>query len=140
MSNIINTNSIGTERKRIVRGIIVTIQALSQQKTVNRDSWDMFAFIALSLARITKTVDQAALAWEKRGYWVKADRFRREWMWTDTEYEKLNDAVLSKNIDTAIQSLVIIGSKLKNTKVSKNHRMGKPWIGAYDIFMKKPGK
>ena len=45
-------------------------------------SRDLAAFIAISLEKIFETVETSVVAWEKKGYWVKADRFRLEWEWS----------------------------------------------------------
>ena len=33
------------------------------------------------LEAIDESIEQSVAAWEKRGYWLKADRFRQEWRW-----------------------------------------------------------
>jgi hypothetical protein len=47
----------------------------TQSNTVTKD---LVAFIVLSLQEINNTIDSSVEAWEKRGYWIKADRFRMD--------------------------------------------------------------
>ena len=37
--------------------------------------------MVLALEEIAVSIDVSVQAWEKRDYWVKADRFRMEWEW-----------------------------------------------------------
>lgn len=140
MSKIVHTNKLGTERKRILRGIVVTLNALTKQSSFTEESWDMVAFIALSLRKVDATIEQATVAWEKRGYWIKADRYRLEWEWLSNSQKSLTEAAMEKDIDKAIQSIVVVADHLNNIKVSKNHRMGKPWVGAYQVLRKTNNK
>jgi hypothetical protein len=71
------------------------------------------------------------LAWEKRGYWVKADRFRMEWLWTGQYAEKMKNAVLQDDWATIAMLMPQIAQKFGKVVVSENHRLGKPWLGAY---------
>ncbi len=36
----------------------------------------------LALEEINSNIDKSVEAWEKRGYWVKADKFRLDWEWS----------------------------------------------------------
>jgi len=91
----------------------------------------MAAFIALALKKIAAGIDTSVAAWEKRNYWVKADRFRMEWAWAAVLAEKLEAAVLSDNWAEVAMVSSQIAQKLSKVKVSDRHRMGTPWSGAY---------
>src|SRR3954468_10908821 len=81
MSRIINPDSAGKERTQLTKGIILSIRELAKQADPGPESRDMAAFIALALTVISESIDISVAAWEKRGYWVKADKFRMEWLW-----------------------------------------------------------
>ncbi len=81
MSRVINTNGTGKERNTFTRGIVAALRELMKQKEPDAHSYDLVAFIGLSLVAIDANVEQSVKAWEKRDYWVKADRFRMEWSW-----------------------------------------------------------
>jgi hypothetical protein len=52
-----------------------------RQGAPDHETKDMVAFIILALKEISSGIDQSVAAWEKRGYWVKADKYRLEWQW-----------------------------------------------------------
>jgi hypothetical protein len=79
-------------------------------------------------------VDVSVAAWEKRDYWVKADKFRMEWMWAGQMAEKMKSAVLGDDWATIASLLPQIAQNLNKIEVSDNHRLGKPWQGAYTLL------
>ncbi len=131
MSRVINPDSAGRERTRLTKAIVIAIREMARQPGVNKDAQDMAAFIAIALVAIAEGIDVSVAAWEKRDYWVKADRFRMEWAWAGPSGEKMKTAVLNGDwAGVALLSAQIAG-KLDKIKVSDNHRMGRPWDGAY---------
>ena len=84
----------------------------------------MASFIALALQSISDGIDVSVAAWEKRDYWVKADKFRMEWMWTGQFAEKMKTAVLSDDWATIACSCLKSHPKLNKVEVSDNHRLG----------------
>ncbi|RJP49310.1 MAG: hypothetical protein C4586_07630, partial [Anaerolineaceae bacterium] len=81
MSRVINPDSVGKERTRLTKSIVLCIRELAKQAEVTSETKDQAAFIALALQAIADGIDVSVVAWEKRDYWVKADKFRMEWMW-----------------------------------------------------------
>lgn len=131
MSRLINPDSAGKERTRLTKAIVIAIRELAKQTDPDMGARDMAAFIALALQSIAKGIDISVAAWEKRNYWVKADRFRMEWAWAGSLSEKMKNAVLAEDwANVAVLSAQIAG-KLGKVQVSDNHRMGKPWVGAW---------
>ena len=131
MSRLINPDSAGKDRTRLSKAIVLSIRELAKQKDITSETKDLAAFIALALQSISEGIDASVLAWEKRDYWVKADRFRMEWMWTGQYAEKMRNAV--RNDDWAAIAMLMpqIAQKFSRIIVSENHRLGKPWAGAY---------
>jgi thymidylate kinase len=134
LSRVIQTNKIGTQRNRLTKSVVVAIRELMSQQEPNDHARDLAAYIVLALNAITETVEVSVVAWEKRGYWVKADRFRLNWMWCQTYSEKMKTALLADDWAQVAMSSVQIAEKLGNVKVSKNHRLGTPWVGAWEQF------
>ncbi len=81
MSRVINPDSVGKERTRLTKSIVLCIRELAKQSDVTAETKDQAAYIALALQAIADGIDVSVAAWEKRDYWVKADKFRMEWMW-----------------------------------------------------------
>lgn len=128
---IINPESAGKERTQLSKGIVLAIRELAKQTEPGQESKDLAAFIALALEQISKGIDISVSAWEKRGYWVKADRFRMDWLWADAYATKMRTAVLNDDWGTVAMTMTQIAQKLVKVDVPAGHRLGKPWVGAW---------
>ncbi len=135
MSRVINPNSPGKERARLTKAIVLAVRELMQQPEPDDTSRDLAAFIVQALERISAGVDTSVEAWEKRGYWVKADRFRMEWDWTGRIAEQLRQALLAEDWPQVAALSIQVAQKLGNVKVSPRHRMGTPWKGAWKALL-----
>ncbi len=131
MSRVINTDSIGKQRTHLTKAIVLAVRELAQQKNVTDETRDLAAFIAIALQAIADGIDVSVEAWEKRDYWVKADKFRMDWAWTGQTAQKMRAAVLSNDWPSVAILSAQIAQKLNKVEVSKNHRLGKPWVGAF---------
>lgn len=131
MSRLINPDSAGKDRTRLSKAIVLAVRELAKQTEVNQESKDLAAFISLALKTISEGIDASVAAWEKRGYWVKADRFRMEWMWTGQYAEKLKVAILGDDWGSVAVLSTQIAQKFNKVVIAQNHRLGKPWAGAY---------
>lgn len=105
-----------------------------KQQQPDDNSRDLAAFIAIALLNVHETIDSSVAAWEKKDYWVKADRYRREWEWTLSFGNKMKTAVNQDDWGTIATLSIQIAQKLNNIKVSDRHRLGTPWVGAWDIL------
>ena len=139
MARVINLNNIGTERKRLTKSVVIALRELMKQQSPDSSTFDLAAYISLALHAIFKTVDQSVTAWEKRGYWLKADRFRLQWEWAEVDSLEMKNALLTE--DWAIVALVSarVAEKLSEVEVSKRHRLGTPWVGAWDHLKEVDG-
>jgi len=131
LSRLIKTESVGKDRTRLTKGIVLAIRELAKQTDVTNEAKDLAAFITLALQTISDGIDVSVAAWEKRDYWVKADRFRMEWMWTGQTAEKMRKALSDDDWGTIAMLMPQIASKLNKIQVAERHRLGKPWVGAY---------
>jgi len=131
MSRVINPESAGKERTRLTKAIVLAIRELAKQSEPGKEARDLAAFIALALQAIAEGIDISVAAWEKRDYWVKADRFRMEWAWSGQLGGQMRQAVLSDDWASVAMLSAQIAQKLNKIKVSENHRMGTPWVGAW---------
>ncbi|MFN8387184.1 MAG: hypothetical protein U0V48_06705, partial [Anaerolineales bacterium] len=75
MSRVINPDSAGKDRARLSKAIVLAVRELAKQTEVTQEAKDIAAFISLALKTISEGIDTSVAAWEKRDYWVKADRF-----------------------------------------------------------------
>lgn len=134
VTQIIKTSTPGKERAQLSKAIIITIRAFMRKKEPDKETKDILAFIILALRRISEGIDQSVLAWEKRDYWLKADKYRMEWQWTGEFSQDLDKAFQENDWGTITQIFMTIMEKFKNIKVSDRHRMGEPWHGAFQEY------
>lgn len=136
MSRVINPDSAGKERTRLTKGIVLAIRELAQQSEPGAEACDLAAFIALALSIISGTIDVSVAAWEKRDYWVKADKFRMEWAWSGQYSEKMKQAILKDDWGSVAQVAAQTAQKLSRVTVPPGHRLGRPWAGAWEQLTK----
>lgn len=136
MSRIINPDSAGKERTRLTKAIVLAVRELAQQTEPGDESRDLAAFIAIALTIVTETIDVSVAAWEKRGYWVKADKFRMEWAWSGKLAEKMREAVLVEDWTGIAQAATHIAGRLNKITVPAGHHLGRPWVGAWNELHK----
>ena len=131
MSRVINPDSTGKQRTQLSKAIVLAVRELARQKDVTDQTRDLAAFIAIALQIISDGIDVSVTAWEKRDYWIKADKFRMEWAWAGQIAEKMRASVLSDDWATVAMLSAQIAQKLTKVQVSENHRLGKPWVGSF---------
>jgi hypothetical protein len=131
MSRVIHSDSAGKRRNQLSKAIVLAIRELMKQTEPNSLSRDLAAFIALAAQEIAQTVDVSVQAWEKRGYWVKADRFRLDWEWAEALGKAMEQAVRGDDWPQVALTAVKIAQKLSKVKVAEKNRIGAPWIGAW---------
>ena len=91
-----------------------------------------FSFIVLALNSVTETIDRTVIPWEKRGYWLKADRFRYEWSWTESYSAKMQQALISDDWQAVAETAALIFNKLQDEKIPARNRLGESWKGAWN--------
>lgn len=131
MSRVINPESAGKERTQLSKSIVLAIRELAQKGSPDAETRDLAAFIALALETIATGIDSSVAAWEKRDYWVKADKFRMEWQWSGLYAQKMRQAVLEEDWSAIALLMGQIAQKFLKVEVPAGHRLGKPWQGAY---------
>jgi hypothetical protein len=132
---LINPESAGTERTRLSKAVVLAIRELMRQSEPDANTRDLAAFIALALEAIAETIDSSVAAWEKRGYWVKADRFRMEWAWAGQLGGAMRQAILAEDWPKVAVTAAQAAQRLNAIQVSQHHRLGTPWVGAWKKLM-----
>jgi hypothetical protein len=134
LNRIINPDSAGKERTHLAKSIVLAIREMALQSEPGVASLDLAAFIVLALERIAATIDVSVAAWEKRDYWVKADKFRMEWAWAGQLAKKLRAALRKEDWNEIASVAALAAQKLNKVSVSPGNRLGKPWVGAWDVL------
>jgi hypothetical protein len=131
LGRVINPETAGKERSRLTKAVVLAIRELMHQSKPDDTTRDLAAFISLALDAVASTIDSSVVAWEKRGYWVKADRFRMDWAWSSRLAGDMRLAVLTDDWQKVAQTVAQVAERLNGVHVPRNHRMGTPWEGAY---------
>jgi hypothetical protein len=137
MSRVINPNTPGKERNRLKKGIALALRELLKTSEPNSKTRDLVAFILLALEGIVQTVEVTTTAWEKRDYWLKADRFRLEWEWASKLGKELRPLVLEQDWDGIAAFSADLYRYVGDIKISPRHRMGQPWLGAWEELINR---
>lgn len=132
LSRFIKTGSAGKDRILLEKGIVLAIRELTTQSGMDATTRDLLAYIALSLIAIGQTIDESVTAWEKRGYWVKADRYRMEWSWASNFGEEMKQAILKEDWSRVTGIIGQVTQKLSRVKLAQKNRLGSPWIDSYE--------
>ncbi len=131
MSRVIKLESAGKDRTRLSKTLVLALRALMRQQEADDLTRDLTAYIILALSEIGATIEPSVQAWEKRGYWVKADRFRMEWEWVIPLAQKMRQALLEENWAVVAESSAALAGRLVKVNVPERNRLGEPWHGAY---------
>jgi hypothetical protein len=137
LGRVINLEGVGKERKNLARAVVLALRELMQQAEPDQKTRDLAAFISLALEEIYQTIDESVAAWEKRGYWLKADRFRLEWAWSESLSKKMGDAVLQEDWPQVAATAASVAQKLNTVVLPQRHRLGTPWTGAWEKLKRK---
>jgi hypothetical protein len=132
VGRLVNTGSASKDRILLEKGIILAIRELAVQSGIDSSTRDLLAYVALSLKAIGETIDESVTAWEKRGYWIKADRYRMEWNWSANWGEDMKKAILAEDWESVVKITAQVTQKLSKVKIAQKNRLGTPWVGAYD--------
>jgi hypothetical protein len=136
LSRIINYENAGKDRTRLSKTIVLALRELLRQREPNATTKDLVAYMVLALDAISATVDLSVAAWEKRGYWIKADRFRLDWDWTGQLGIQLRAALMTEDWGEVARLTAKIGQKLGKVKIAEKNRLGQPWVGAWESLIK----
>jgi len=131
LSRVIKLESAGKDRLQLTRSVVRAIQELMKQTEISDKTRDLTAFIAIALQAIAGTIDTSVEAWEKRGYWLKADRFRLEWEWAGRLGAKMMEATKKEDWGTVAITAANITEKLKSVEIPKRPPRTEPWEGAW---------
>ncbi len=136
MGRVINTNSPGKRRNYAMRTIAEMLRRLGQkQGDVDAEAKDMLATVCYCLREIDEGVIESIEAWEKRGYWKKADKFQLEWMWTGDMAKRIQKLLIDENWDALPEVMMKLFPHFADIEINKMMRNASVWEGRYDQLM-----
>ncbi|HEY9087440.1 MAG TPA: hypothetical protein VIO36_04680 [Anaerolineaceae bacterium] len=133
---MINTEGAGKLRTQLTRSVVLALRELMRQTQPDDHSRDLAAYISIALGEIYQTAEESVAAWEKKGYWVKADRFRMDWEWADRLAVTMRKALVQEDWATVAMTAAQIAQKLMSVDVPQRHKLGEPWQGAWKQLQK----
>ncbi len=131
MSPIVNVDSTGAERQRLRRTIAEAMHRLMEKKQLDDEARDLAALIVLALREIEAGIERSATAWDKRDYYVKADRLRRDWEWVARAAERMTNLIVGGDWARLPVVLASIAPRFSDIHVAKLTRSPRTWQGAY---------
>jgi hypothetical protein len=137
MGRVISIEAPGKIRNRHRRTIAEALRRLSQKPQLDDDAKDLAALIVFSLHGIADTVDQTIEAWEKRDYYLKAERFRETWRWLEPITDELSGVIYEGRWEQLPAVLAQLMPHFADVKVRQMTRKPSLWQGAYERFMRE---
>ena len=138
MSRVINLNNPGKLRNRNMRTIAEILRRVSSKADVDAEARDMFAAVVFALREIHASALVTVEAWEKRGYWMKADRFIRDWEWSQDLALNLEDVIRNDAWDLIPRLMGELVPHTANVQVKNMTRPPSTWQGAYQKLLDEP--
>jgi hypothetical protein len=134
MSRIISTQKPGKIRHQHRRTVAEALRRLSQKPKLDDEAMDLAALIVFSLHGIADTVDQTIEAWEKRDYYMKAERFRQGWRWLNGITDELSAILHGGQWEQLPAVLARLTPHFGDIRIKQMTRRPTLWQGAYEKF------
>ncbi len=139
MSRITHIDGTPTQQRNAIRRTIAEIlRRLMEKKAIDADAKDMMSFIVFGLRNMDQSIDSSASAWEKRDYYVKADQFRREWLWLPDTANRIETMIRSNDWATLPIELAGLASRFSDVRISTFTKSPALWQGAYKKLLATP--
>ncbi len=137
MSRIINTANPGSERNRLRRTIAEILRHLMFKRGIDDEVKDMTATLVFALRGIAESVEVTTDAWEKRDYYVKADRFRLEWEWVTPAARRLQALVREERWEDLPRELAALAPHFSDIRIAKMTRDPSTWASGYETIRRE---
>lgn len=138
MSRVVHVDSPGKRRNQARRSIAEILRILSRKASIDEETKDMAAMLVYFLQEIKETVDESASAWEKRGYWMKVERFVRDWEWIPAMSADIDDVIRHEAWDLLPELLAELSPHFDDIQIKSLTRKPEAWRGAYRKLMAEP--
>jgi hypothetical protein len=138
MSRVFRIENPSTLRNRHMRSIAEMLRRLSQKPKLDTEGKDLAAKITLLLWEITDGVERSAQAWEKRDYWMKAERFMRDWTWAAEIAANMEDVLRHEALDLLPELMAELFPRLATIQIKSMTRKADLWRGAFAELMAQP--
>jgi hypothetical protein len=134
MSRVISIDKPGSTRNGHRRTVAEALRRLSQKPQLDQEAKDLAALIVFALHAIANTIDQTADAWDKRDYYMKAERFREQWRWLEPLTDELSSVIYEGRWDHLPPVLARLMPHFADINIKQLTRPAALWEGAYQKF------
>jgi hypothetical protein len=134
VSRIIRVDSPTTQRKRLKRTIAEAIAKLGDLAPRDDDARDLAALVVFALREIESSVEASAEAWEKRNFYVKAERLRVEWRWVPRFADRLGRVVGAGDWSRVAAVCADLAPRVADAGAGRARLTPEMWQGAYRRF------
>jgi hypothetical protein len=128
---VFRPQSAASERRKLLQHLKLAVIATIGQTHDENAGRDLAAFTYQVLEDLAESVKATALAWEKRGYWVKADKFMAQWSWIENSCKQAAGAIERGDIQSQPLIAQKLAHHLEDIKLSYRLLNQEPWIGAW---------
>jgi len=137
MGRVINLSSPSQRRNQSRRTIAEILRHLMLKRELDDEAKDMAANVVFALRDIAETIDGSTEAWEKRNYFLKADRFRRQWEWVPLFAGRLQELVLGDRWEQLPKELALLVPYFQDIKITKLTRSSETWKASYQLLKRE---
>jgi hypothetical protein len=137
MSRVINMADPGKLRSQLRRTIAEVLRHLMFKRQFDEEAQDLAAALVLALRGIDESIEVTTAAWEKRDYFLKADRFRMEWEWVKPAAKRLEDIVRQEHWDKLPQELGALAPRFADIRILKMTRDPSVWKSSYRLLLQQ---
>jgi hypothetical protein len=137
MTRVINVDGPGKLRSQLMRTAAEIIRRLSLKHEVDDETRDMAALLVYCFRQIDVGIDESVRAWEKRDYWVKAEKFRLQWAWVKQAADDLDQIVGTEDWDELPPALIRLLPQFSDIKIAKFTRKPSLWQGTYQRLLQE---
>jgi hypothetical protein len=131
MSRVVNVDSTGKNRNRLMRTAAELLRRLSQKSELDGEAKDMAAHLVICLRGVDDGIEASAAVWEGRDYWLKADQLRQRWSWAGNAAASLESIIRSESWESLPGIMAGLFGHFADIKITKFTRDASEWQGAY---------
>jgi hypothetical protein len=139
VARVIRTEPATRTRGQILEGASRALAGLTADLPPE-EARERLAFLALCLTEVQRSLDQTVEAWEKRGYWVKADRFRAEWRWVEDAVSRLTAALGLGDLRAAVDATQQLAGRLPAAGQQQSKARDPIWAGSWQRWLSAAGR
>jgi hypothetical protein len=134
MARVIRTEPATRTRAQVLQGASQALVGLAPDLPLE-EARERLAFLALCLAEVQRSLEETIEAWEKRGYWVKADRFRAEWHWVEEALTRVTPALRSGELGAGFEAAGQLDGRLPPPRPTRSQDREPVWKGSWERWL-----